>query len=268
MVIFHELNYNIVDNKSILFPEIDPNSRLWVAGWQARRELRKIQKQMPCGFPSYGIPPMAPYTNEELVVHLKKVFIDTITKLIRIRFDGLDKIEIKKFSVGVIFKTVKFHFIFKDLRLRSEYDTNTFVDLMKDFGIDVSYEDTGSIDFSLKQLVMKGSFKYKMPLFWGSMRIYKFKCVVTLGHCDSDIQLGLLGGGRLNRKFNDVIEKTVLATINNHQNEISDKIEEIFVPRVNALLKGHKIWYLFSIIVGGLGNTGSKCIPPPDPWYN
>lgn len=223
---------------------------------------------MPCGFPSYGIPPIAPYTKEELVLQFKKTFVDTITKLLRIRFDGLDGFDIKKFSIGVIFKHVKFHFIFKELRFRSYYDTNTFIDLMKELGLDISFEDTGSIDLSLKQLEIKGSFKYKMPLFWGSMRIYKFKCVATLRDCDSNIQVALLGTGRLHRKFNDLIEKKVLAAINDNQKEISDKIEEMFVPRVNAVLKGHKIWYLFSLIGGGFGNTGSTCVPSPEPWYN
>uniref|UniRef100_T1GVK4 Uncharacterized protein n=1 Tax=Megaselia scalaris TaxID=36166 RepID=T1GVK4_MEGSC len=65
-----------------------------------------------------------------------------------------------------------------------------------------------------------------------------------------------------------IIENTVVSAINDNQKEISDKIEENFVPRVNAVLKGHKIWYLFSLLGGGFGSTGSKCVPPPEPWYN
>lgn len=240
-----------------------------IAGWQARKELRKIQRQMSCGFPSYGIPPLAPYTKEELVLNLKKSFVDTILDLIHLRFDGLDRFEIKKFSVGVIFKTVKFHFKFGELRLRSEYDTNTFIDLMNQFGFDVKYEGKGSIDMSLKHLEINGSFKYKMPVFWGSIKIYKFKCVVTLRDCDSDIQSDLFLTRRLHRKFNDVIEKMVVSAINDHQQEISAKIEEIFVPRVNSILKGHKFWYLFSLLGKGFGNTGNACVPPSsEPWYN
>lgn len=250
------------------FTEIDVESRSLIAGWQARRELRKIQKQMPCGFPSYGIPPLAPYTNEEIILKLKRSVLDTFDDLIRVRFDGLDKIEIKKFSVGVIFKHVKFHFIFKELRFRSLYDTNTFVDFMKQLGFDVRYEGEGSIDFSLKHLEIKGSFKYKMPMLWGSMKIYKFNCVVTLRDCDSNIQAGILGTGKLNRKFNDVIEKTVLSAINDNQQQISDKIEEIVVPRVNDVLKGHKFWYLFSLLGKIFEHTGEKCVPPPERWYN
>lgn len=249
----------------IYFTDINPSSRSMIAGWQARKKLRNIQRQMACGFPSYGIPPLAPYTNEDLALKLKKSFIDTISELIHLRFDGLDRFEIKKFSVGVIFKTVKFHFDFGELRLRSEYDTNTFIDLMNQFGFDVKYEGKGSIDMSLKHLEIKGSFKYKMPIFWGTMKIYKLKCVVTLRDFESDIQSGLLGTGSLNRKFNDVLEKMVVSSINDHQQEISDKIEEMLVPRVNAALKGHKIWYLFSM----LGNTGDTCVPPAsEPWYN
>lgn len=248
--------------------EIDPSSRLWFAGWQARKELRKIQKQMPCGFPSYGIPPLAPYTKEDLALNLKESIMDTFTNLIHVRVDGLDKFLINKFSIGMVFKTVKFNFSFQEIRFRSLFDTNTFLDAMKKFGIDVRYEGAGDIDFSLKHLNLKGSFKYKMPLFWGSMKIYKFNCVVTLRDCDSNIHLGLLGDGDLSRTMNNVIEQTVLSTINDNQKEISDKIEDMVVPRVNAVLKGHKIWYLFSLIGGGFGNTGSKCIPPPEPWYN
>ncbi|KAL5281733.1 hypothetical protein ACFFRR_005214 [Megaselia abdita] len=248
--------------------DIDASSRLWFAGWQARKELRKIQKQMPCGFPTYGIPPLAPFTKEEIIFVLKKYFIDTVTDFIHLRIDGLDKFVINKFSIGVIFKTVKFDFTFRELRFRSKYYTDTFVDLMQQLGFDVRYEGEGSVDFSLKHLQIKGSFKYKMPMFWGSMKIYKFNCVVTLRDCDSDIQIGLLSTGVLSRKFNNMIEKAVLSSINDNQKEISDKIEEMVVPRVNAVLKGHKIWYLFSLLGGGFGNTGSKCVPSPEPWYN
>lgn len=223
---------------------------------------------MPCGFPTYGIPPLAPFTKDEKEFKLNESFVDTVTDFFRLRLDGLDKFDIKTLSIGLVFKKVKFHFIFRELRFRSQIDTNTFIDMMEELGFDLNYEGKGTMDLSLKHLEIKGSFKYSMPIAWGSMKIYKFKTVVTLRDCDSNITTDWMSTKQLNRKFNDVIENKILSSINDNQAEISGNIEEALVPRMNAALKGHKVWYMFSLMWEGLGNNSSTCIPSPEPWYN
>lgn len=44
----------------------------FILSWQIRRFLRKMALQMPCGWPEYGIPPLAPLKLREGEVHFEK----------------------------------------------------------------------------------------------------------------------------------------------------------------------------------------------------
>ncbi|XP_054745189.1 uncharacterized protein LOC129249410 [Anastrepha obliqua] len=230
---------------------------------QAKKALKNFMAQLPCGWPDLGIPPLAPYTNADLTLHLTKSVVETITQLLRFRFDGLDQMDIKKLKVSYTFsKKVKFHFIFKELKATAQaYNTDTLIDLLNELGLSVRYEGSGSLEFALKNLAIEGQFKYKMPFFLGSIKIYKFQATVSLGSVTSNIG-GLLGNGNLNSYLNEQIETIIPNYINNNQKEISEKIESNFVPRVNAYLKGHKIWWLFGQMTG----SNNKCDPTPAPW--
>ncbi|XP_037819662.1 uncharacterized protein LOC119609056 isoform X2 [Lucilia sericata] len=245
--------------------KLTPETRGLILNSQAKKAVKNALQQMPCGWPEYGIPPLAPYTNPDLEVHLAKSVVDALVQMIRFRFDGLDKMEIKKLKVSYTFnKKVKFHFNFPVLKATASLmNTDTFLDTMKQLGLSVRYEGSGPFEFSLQNLSIEGQFKYKMPFIFGSIKIYKFQAVVTLGSVTSNIG-GILGNGKLNKLVNDQIEDLVPSFINGHQAEISAMIEENFVPRVNAMMKGKKIWYM----LGQLGGSTSKCDAPPAPWSN
>ncbi|XP_005189997.2 uncharacterized protein LOC101896308 [Musca domestica] len=242
---------------------IDPETRGLILNSQAKKAVRNFVDQMPCGWPEYGIPPLAPYTNPDLEVHLAKSFVDAIVQAIKFRFDGLEDMEIKKLKVSYTFnKKVKFHFNFKQLKATaSVLNTDTFVDLMKELGLSVRYEGSGPMEFSLENLSLQGQFKYKMPFIFGSIKIYKFECVVTLGGVRSNIG-GILGNGKINEMINDEIDYLIPALINGNQKKISDTIEQVIVPRVNAMMKGKKIWSM----LGMLGSSNKKCVPTPAPF--
>lgn len=191
------------------------------------------------------------------------VILSTLLQFLRFRFDGLEGMEIKKMKVSYTFsKKVKFHFNFPELKASAHYlDTNTFVNLLKELGLSVRYESSGPLSFSLQNLSIQGEFKYKMPFIFGSIKIYKFSCTVGLGGVSSNIG-GVMGNGRINEFINDMLDKEIPAFINGNQEQISAKIEEIFVPLANAHLTGHKIWYLFSL----LSATTGSCNPTPAPW--
>ena len=184
-------------------------------------------------------------------------------QFLRFRFDGLDQMEIRKLKVSYTFnKKVKFHFVFKELKaVAAVLNTDTFLDVLEQLGLSVRYEGSGPLEFALENLSIEGQFKYKLPLIFGSIKIYKFQATVTLGSVRSNIG-GILGNGKMNSFVNDQIEDLIPAFINGNQAEISARIEENFVPRVNAKLKGKKIWYL----LGKLGGSNHKCNPTPAPW--
>ncbi|KAM8715204.1 hypothetical protein ACLKA7_002278 [Drosophila subpalustris] len=230
---------------------------------QAKKAVKNLMEQLPCGFPEYGIPPLAPYTNAEISVHLAKSVVDSLMQFLRFRFDGLETMEIKQLKVSYTFsKKVKFHFKFKELKASAHVlNTDTLIDLLQELGLSVRYEGTGPLAFSLENLSIQGQFKYKMPFIFGSIKIYKFECVVALGGVTSHIG-GILGNGRINEMINDIISYEVPAFVNGRQKEISDRIEQFFVPLVNEKLKGHKIWYLLKMLT----NSTKKCSPTPAPW--
>ncbi|XP_073821848.1 uncharacterized protein [Musca autumnalis] len=251
--------------KFITDETIDPETKGLILNSSAKKAVKSFVNQMPCGWPELGIPPLAPYTNPDLEVHLAKSFVDMIIQAIKFRFDGLDDMEIKKLKVSYTFnKKVKFHFNFKELKATaSVLNTDTFMDLMKQLGLSVRYEGSGPLEFALENLSIQGQFKYKMPFIFGSIKIYKFECIVGLGGVRSNIG-GILGNGRINEMINDEIDYMIPALINGNQKKISDTIENVIVPRVNAMMKGKKIWSLLGML--GSGSGSGKCVPTPAPF--
>lgn len=72
----YEIDITDLDFDDLEKEIFDPSSRLFVLSWKVRHELRKLQKEMPCGFPQYGIPPLAPLRKEDIVVALHKGFVE------------------------------------------------------------------------------------------------------------------------------------------------------------------------------------------------
>lgn len=186
---------------------------------------------------------------------------------------GLNDFKINKLTINLFAKKIKYNFNFKKIQLDTGYDTDTFADLMSSYGVDVKFEGTGKVDCALKNLNLSGSFKYKLPILFGSIKIYNFYCLVSLGSCESDIS-GVLGSGNLNRMMNEYIEDLVMTGIADNHKLISDTIESNVVPRVNKILKGYNAWDLIAYITGGgsdapenNGDEPSKCVAsPPLPW--
>lgn len=184
--------------------------------------------------------------------------------------NGLNDFKIQKLTINLITKRVKYNFNFKKVHVLSEYDTNTFADLIRKFGVDVRFEGAGDINFAMKNLAFSGSFKYKLPILFGSIKIYNFYCLVSLGSAEANIS-GILGSGNMNRMMNHYIEDFVEHGIADNHKLISDTIEENVVPRVNKALKGYNAWDLIGKITGGGGpepeEPPTKCVaPPPLPW--
>lgn len=48
----------------------------FILSWQVRRMIRKLQKQMPCGWPELGIPPLAPLRITEAEFSLKRGILE------------------------------------------------------------------------------------------------------------------------------------------------------------------------------------------------
>lgn len=243
-----------------------------MVSWQVRRMIRKLQKQMPCGWPDLGIPPLAPIRVSEADLNLKRGIFETITHVFRLKIAGLDDFKINKFKLNIITSKITFDFLFSNIDTTvQKYDTDTLIDAMRQLGLSVEYEGDGSVLFDLINLRVSGTLKYKLPVLWGSAKILSLKTNIELEAVDSDIS-GFMGNGKINRAVNRQIENLLVKGINENQQAISDTIEDTLVPRVNKVLKGNDFWTLVDLILSSSDNENEDdpivvdCVPPADPW--
>ncbi|KAL7740394.1 hypothetical protein ACLKA6_013191 [Drosophila palustris] len=244
----------------------------FIVSWQLRRMIRKLQKQMACGWPGLGIPPLAPLRINEANLNLKRGIFETINHVFRLKVAGLDDFKINKFKLNVITSKITFDFIFSNIDTTAQkYETDTLIDALRQLGLSVEYEGSGSLLFDLINLRIKGTLKYKLPVLWGSAKILSLKTTIGLGAVEADIT-GFMGNGKINSAINRQLENAVVKLINENQQSISDAIEDTIVPRVNKMLKGKDFWTLVDLILSSSDGENEddpivvNCVPPADPW--
>ncbi|XP_030377315.1 uncharacterized protein LOC115626178 [Scaptodrosophila lebanonensis] len=243
----------------------------FIISWQLRRAIRKMQKQMPCGWPQYGIPPLAPLRINEADLNLERGIVETINHVFRLKIAGLDDFKIKKFKLNIFTSKITFDFLFANIDTTAQkYDTDTLIDAMRQLGLSVEYEGAGSLLFDLINFRVAGTLKYKLPVLWGSAKITSLKTTITVEDVKSDIT-GFMGNGKINAAINRQLENAVVHGLNDNQQAISDNIENTIVPRVNKMLKGKDFWTLVDLITSSSDGENEDdpivvdC-DPSDPW--
>ncbi|EDV31989.1 uncharacterized protein Dana_GF14265 [Drosophila ananassae] len=244
----------------------------FIVSWQARRFIRKLQKNMECGWPQYGIPVLAPLRINELDLDFKKGIFETLNHVFRLKIAGLDDFKIQKFKLNVITSKVTFDFLFANIDTTAQkYSTDTLIDALRQLGLSVEYEGSGELLFDLVNLRIAGTLKYKLPMLWGSAKITSLKTTISLESVESDIT-GFMGNGKINRAINSQLENIVVKAINNNQQTISDTIENTVLPPVNKMLKGNDFWTLVDLILSSSDGESEDdpivvdCDPAADPW--
>ncbi|XP_037712083.1 uncharacterized protein LOC119548691 [Drosophila subpulchrella] len=244
----------------------------FIVSWQARRFIRKLQKQMECGWPQYGIPVLAPLRINEIDLDFKKGIFETVNNVFRLKVAGLDDFQIKKFKLNVITSKVTFDFLFENIDTTAQkYSTDTVIDALRQLGLSVEYEGSGELLFDLINLRIAGTLKYKLPMLWGSAKITSLKTTISLESVTSDIS-GFMGDGKINRAINSQLENIVVKAINDNQDTISDTIEDAIVTPVNKALKGKDFWTVVDLILSSSDGESEDdpivvdCDPADDPW--
>ncbi|EDV58621.1 uncharacterized protein LOC6540738 [Drosophila erecta] len=244
----------------------------FVVSWQARRFIRKLQKQMECGWPQYGIPVLAPLRVNEFDLDFKKGIFQTLNHVFRLKIAGLNEFQIQKFKLNVITSKVTFDFLFTNIDTTAQkYNTDTLIDALRQLGLSVEYEGSGELLFDLVNLRIAGTLKYKLPMLWGSAKITSLKTTISLESVTSDIT-GFMGNGKINRAINSQLENIVVKGINGNQDLISDTIENAIVPPVNKMLKGKDFWTIVDLILSSSEGESEDdpivvdCDPSADPW--
>uniref|UniRef100_A0A1A9WU06 Uncharacterized protein n=1 Tax=Glossina brevipalpis TaxID=37001 RepID=A0A1A9WU06_9MUSC len=134
--------------------ETDPR---FILSWQIRRFLRKMALEMPCGWPEYGIPPLAPLKLREGELHFETGPLNTTDKVNRFRVDGLDKFKIKKFKLNMFTSKITFDFLFRYVQASADgYETDTILNALRELGLLVKYEGIGDFNVGVKNLRIAG----------------------------------------------------------------------------------------------------------------
>ncbi|XP_054745190.1 uncharacterized protein LOC129249411 [Anastrepha obliqua] len=221
----------------------------------AEQILVDIRDQMPCGFPSKGIPPLAP-----LKIPHKEVNIDTESLKLQgvvdnFRLNGLNEFEIDEMKINAITSKVTFRLIFSNVNVDTQYDLSA---ILKKAGFTINLVGNGQAKFAVKNIDISGTIKYSLGILSGKLKLKTLSISTHIGEVESDIQ-GILGSAGINEKMNEMLEEVVQLAVNENEETITETIESIALPKVNNFLNDNSIFDLINS-----GNEKVECIPPSD----
>lgn len=214
-----------------------------------------FRDQMPCGFDSLGIGPLAPARISSKEINIEHQGYGLKGEVHDFVLYGLDKFEILKVKANAIASKLSVSLRF-DEELRAEISNYKLKSYLKKQGLTINLVGDGSVDFILKGLQVDVNIKYSFGIISQKIKIKEFKVLISLDVCKSDIT-GILGNGFVNNKINEFICEFILIGINDNQNEITNTIEEHVKPIINDYLDQHKFTDL-----GGSEEPKPKCEPP------
>lgn len=217
-----------------------------------------IREQMPCGFESLGVGPLAPATISSKGLDVQRQSFGVEGEVHDFVLSGLNEFDILKCSANALTSKVKLslrwnkiHALVQNYYMKSRIQQR---------GLTVNVVGDGVADVAIEGLQVDVDIKYKLGLLSRKIKLIDFKVKIILDNIDCDIT-GLLGDGFVNHKMNELIEEFVLMGINDNQQEITNTIEDTVKPLVNDFLDQHPL----DDLIGGGGGSGEpkpKCVPP------
>ncbi|KAM7352962.1 uncharacterized protein ACRADG_005293 [Cochliomyia hominivorax] len=222
--------------------------------------IEAAKEQMPCGFPQYGIPPLAPLKIEHQDVAINAKGIQASGEVNNFRLDGLNDFDIVQFKVNAILSRINFKFNWNHLYLKTDYELTT-----EKTG--KGLKRSGPAKFALKNLTVWGVVKYNLGLISGKIKLKELSVYVSLGEVKSEIQ-GLSKFSIINKKLNRIIEEWIMLSINDNTNKVAELTNSLIMPKVNNFLSEKTLSDLLGMVSGGGEEKPSEpCIPPEDTDY-
>nr|CBA35267.1 CG8997 protein [Drosophila melanogaster] len=225
--------------------------------------IEGIKEQMPCGFTSVGLPPLAPLRIDHQDINIDSSVLKAQGTIDHFRLNGLNDFDIDEMKVTAITSKVTYKFTFRDVNVDTQYDLSV---LLKKYGFTINLIGAGHAKFAIKDMVIWGTMKYSLGVISGNLKLKSLEVRTHLGEVDSEIE-GILGDGSINEKMNEYLAEAVELAINENEDLIADTIESIALPAVNSVLDDISIAEIISG-AGGDGEGGEKeaCIPPEFEW--
>ncbi|XP_055848361.1 uncharacterized protein LOC129913620 [Episyrphus balteatus] len=211
---------------------------------RGEKVIQKYLDKMPYGFPELQLPPLAPFVKDQIDIELKDSFAEISANFKNIRIEGLDDLLINHFEINYVFsQEVLYNFTFPKIIATGSFLSDSIMDLIKEFGINVHHYGNGDFEIIFENLTLEGYFKYTMPLAWGSISIYNFKGSVELGNISSNID-GLAGESNLSQLINEKIEEFGMKFVQSNQELINNMVRDFLIPMANVKLEGKTVWSL------------------------
>ncbi|XP_067625374.1 uncharacterized protein [Eurosta solidaginis] len=219
---------------------------------EAVKAIESIRDEMPCGFPELGIPPLAPLVLPQKEVDINNELLQMNGAINNFILNGLNDFEIHEFKINAITSKITFRFTFRNINVDTFYDLSL---LAKKSGFTINMIGNGRAKFAIKDMSISGTVKYSFGVLTGKLKIKSMKIRTRIGEVESNIE-GVLGKGDINTRMNNMLAEMVTLGINENEDQITETIEKMAMPRMNDALKEVNI---SDLIHGGNGEPKEKC---------
>lgn len=219
-----------------------------------RDAIEDFKQRMPCGFPEYGLPPLAPYKTEHAEVGFDTDVLQAHGEVTDFRLYGLNDFDIVTLRVQVLLGVMNFKFNWNDVYFKTNYNVTAAPGGM-------GLRRYGPAIVSFRNAAVWGVIKYNFNIFSGKVNVKKLSVYVSLGEVKSEIQ-GLSTIQIINKKINRLIEEWIMLAVNDNTNHLAEYTNNEVLPVVNDFLSDKTS----SDLLGMAGSGGSKqpCIPPEE----
>ncbi|XP_055848365.1 uncharacterized protein LOC129913622 [Episyrphus balteatus] len=222
---------------------------------QLRELVESVRQQLPCGFPTAGIPPLAPYRNQLHQFDLNNRGTDLLGNFTNLIITGIDGFDVKELHYATLLMKLNFDVNFSQIKLFSQYYAKGGVQI---FGRNFSLVGNGDFDLLAENIRINGSFHLR-PTTSNGLKIWNFKSSFNMDGVKSQTT-GILNSPLYSGFFNSWVEEFVRILVDENRDHIGNKIGSYIVPAVNQQLKKVSVLELIGVILG-LGAPDSPLFP-------
>lgn len=220
---------------------------------QINATFERLREQMPCGFESAGIPPLAPLHVDSLDIDIEHESLSATGVLENIRIDGLNTFITRDVNFGLITLRVTFDFLIPAVEVAGQYNLNGQV-------TGIPFRGTGPFDSTAFDISMIG--QARMGVTSGFLDLREFDLTFLIPRFSFNM-VGLVGDdGQTSDFFNPLFEQLIPQWILSNQAAISAQIRDIVMPIGNNILNDMTVADLLDRLErGGSGEPSEPCVP-------
>ncbi|TMW42869.1 hypothetical protein DOY81_012050, partial [Sarcophaga bullata] len=142
--------------------------------------IEDFKKQMPCGVPDAGIPPLAPLKTQHQEINIDNDALSAFGEANDVFVHGLDDFDIVDFKLNAILSRINFKFNWNKILAVANYEA------FSERG-NKGLRREGSAKITFKDLLVRGTIKYNFGVISRKLTLKEVKVYVSLGEVKSEI---------------------------------------------------------------------------------